>query len=728
MRKLILSMVVVALSAITVFAQVPEKLNYQGVARDNAGNVLATQSIGLQIKLHSGSGSGPVVYTETHTVTTNAFGLFNVQIGSGANPSGTIAAINWGGDSYFVEVGLDASGGTTYTSMGNQELLSVPYALYAKASATPGPAGPTGATGATGAANASGTLNYVSKFTAATTLGNSQIFDDGTNVGIGTTTPLIKLQVEHGGGTGILSKSTASFSTLDVDAANGDASVRLLDAGDIKAGMVYDKGNEALRLFTYNAPGNGIWMRDIDGNVGIGITTPSAKLEVAGQVKINGGTPGAGKLLSSDATGLGSWSTGAALGLTSGTGTTNYVPKWTSASNLGVSLLRDNGTNMAIGDVPSTGTQFLVTQTQLTADGVGQASIYGLRTRDSRNDGTGYTVGGTNLAVKGYNFWGDSYTFGVGGFSWNDYARSGGVLGTQVNGLYWGSLGYKSSANITYGVYGSAAYASGTGRMANGNAAGIGGGFYGDLMGGWVRGDIMGLMTSGSMFSSYNVGNEYTEGKQIELITNANGQKMAAYTITAANSKVYGDGTAQLVNGTAHVNFDAAFAGMVSSGKAPTVTLSPLGGWANLYILSSDATGFTVAEANNGSSSISFNWIAVADRVDGTTEVPAQMLESNFKDNMTGVMFNEGNKEQSGQPIFWNGKELKYAAAPSNTAELKAKELARIKAEEAQRNAEAAAAQVEVEPVKVEQEPVQVEAPVYTGPETSTQSGYKKKN
>ena len=42
----------------------------------------------------------------------------------------------------------------------------------------------------------SGTQNYVSKFTGTNTIGNSQIFDDGTNVGIGDATPSAKLDVE----------------------------------------------------------------------------------------------------------------------------------------------------------------------------------------------------------------------------------------------------------------------------------------------------------------------------------------------------------------------------------------------------------------------------------------------------------------------------------------------------------------------------------------------------
>ncbi len=46
-----------------------------------------------------------------------------------------------------------------------------------------------------------------------------------------------------------------------------------------------------------------------DGEVGIGTTNPGAKLEVAGQIKITGGEPGAGKVLTSDGDGLASWET-----------------------------------------------------------------------------------------------------------------------------------------------------------------------------------------------------------------------------------------------------------------------------------------------------------------------------------------------------------------------------------------------------------------------------------
>jgi hypothetical protein len=131
MRQLILTLASCILFLASQ-AQAPEKMNYQGVARDMSGNVLANQSIALRITLHSGSPSGTTVYQERQTTTTNTFGLFAVELGGGTILSGTVAGINWGANSYYVQTELDASGGSSYTNMGTAQLLSVPYALYAK--------------------------------------------------------------------------------------------------------------------------------------------------------------------------------------------------------------------------------------------------------------------------------------------------------------------------------------------------------------------------------------------------------------------------------------------------------------------------------------------------------------------------------------------------------------------------------------------------------------------
>ena len=131
-----LTLLIGSLSILTCAAQSPQQFNYQGVARDNGGNVLANQNIGLQFTLHSTSATGPIVYQEIQFTITNGFGLFNVKVGNGAVVSGNISTINWGGNSYYLQVEMDATGGAVYQNMGTSELLSVPYALYAEESGT----------------------------------------------------------------------------------------------------------------------------------------------------------------------------------------------------------------------------------------------------------------------------------------------------------------------------------------------------------------------------------------------------------------------------------------------------------------------------------------------------------------------------------------------------------------------------------------------------------------
>jgi hypothetical protein len=139
-----------------VNAQSPDMFNYQGAARDAGGNILANQPIGLQIDIRQSTQTGTIVYSETHTTTTNGFGLFTVRIGAGTPQAGTMSSIDWANGPYFSEVSLDVSGGINYQSMGVSQLLSVPYALYAANSGTPGPTGPQGLQGVQGPTGANG--------------------------------------------------------------------------------------------------------------------------------------------------------------------------------------------------------------------------------------------------------------------------------------------------------------------------------------------------------------------------------------------------------------------------------------------------------------------------------------------------------------------------------------------------------------------------------------------
>ncbi len=120
------------ISCLSVSAQVPDLINYQGVARDNNGAVLNAQQISLRISILTGTVNGSSQYTETHLVTTNAYGLFVVSVGGGSVVSGNFTNITWGTASKFLKVEMDVTGGSNYANMGTSQLLSVPYALASK--------------------------------------------------------------------------------------------------------------------------------------------------------------------------------------------------------------------------------------------------------------------------------------------------------------------------------------------------------------------------------------------------------------------------------------------------------------------------------------------------------------------------------------------------------------------------------------------------------------------
>jgi hypothetical protein len=253
----------------------------------------------------------------------------------------------------------------------------------------------------------------------------------------------------------------------------------------------------------------------------------------------------------------------------SNAGTDNYLTKFTTTGTVGNSLFQDNGTNISVGAALSNLYQLYVYRQQLTANGDGQSTLFGYRTRNTQNDGTGYGNAVANDATRGYNFWGDIYTFGVGGWNYNDYTRCGGVLGAEQGGAYWGSLGYRSSGLLNYGVYGSSAYLSGTGQLPTTELNGIGGGFFGTI-GSLSKGSVIGQLNEGELFATYNKGDVYTAGKQIELVSSET-SVTPAFAVTSTEVTVYNKGKIQLTNGTATVRFDENYNQLL--GETPIVTV-----------------------------------------------------------------------------------------------------------------------------------------------------------
>jgi uncharacterized protein (TIGR02145 family) len=128
--KKIFVLVIAFFATISVFAQSPGAFNYQAVARASNGDLITSQGVSFRISILQGSAGGTAVYSETHSDSTNKYGLVNLQIGKGTT-SDDFASINWAGGPYFIQVEMDAAGGTSYVLMGTSQLLSVPYALAA---------------------------------------------------------------------------------------------------------------------------------------------------------------------------------------------------------------------------------------------------------------------------------------------------------------------------------------------------------------------------------------------------------------------------------------------------------------------------------------------------------------------------------------------------------------------------------------------------------------------
>lgn len=135
MKKTSLLLLLLCFFCASLFAQAPQFINYQGVARNTSGVPFANQTIAVRLTIRDGSSAGAALYSETRSVLTNQFGIFTIVINSaGATAvSGSFTAINWGAAARFLQVEIDPAGGSSFTNLGASQLLSVPYALYAGA-------------------------------------------------------------------------------------------------------------------------------------------------------------------------------------------------------------------------------------------------------------------------------------------------------------------------------------------------------------------------------------------------------------------------------------------------------------------------------------------------------------------------------------------------------------------------------------------------------------------
>ena len=134
MKRFILFTFSILLTFTVAIAQ--DGINYQGAATDANGDELTNQNISIRASVLSTSANGNLEWEETHSATTDQFGLFNVVIGQGTNTTNGATAtfddMDWGSGNHFLKIEMDATGGTNYAMIGTTQMMSVPYALYAK--------------------------------------------------------------------------------------------------------------------------------------------------------------------------------------------------------------------------------------------------------------------------------------------------------------------------------------------------------------------------------------------------------------------------------------------------------------------------------------------------------------------------------------------------------------------------------------------------------------------
>ncbi len=402
------------------FAQVPQRFNYQGIARDAKGNPMAKQQLSLKLAVLPTQDATDSEYEETQHVITNEFGLYTLQIGNGTPVTSEMKTVKWETGNKYIKVAIDPKGGNDFVDAGTSQLLSVPYAIYADKAGMAKTAGGdrTGAVNSN-ATHIAGDANYLTKFTALNTIGKSQLYENGTNIGIGTTSPAARLhlysnvagvqqhlRMQNADSIGVgrftmYNDSLLSYATFSKygtkypggytgiptlypyanllafgnngKAANdglgrflissgGNVGISVFKSGTSKLKFHADYATENVGIGGNAAPASRVHLNNTDGtsmdlrltntttghtatdgmtiamsgniasinnrensslvfatnnnerarissngDIGIGTISPTAKLDINGQIRIQGGVPDMHKVLTSDSAGLATW-------------------------------------------------------------------------------------------------------------------------------------------------------------------------------------------------------------------------------------------------------------------------------------------------------------------------------------------------------------------------------------------------------------------------------------
>lgn len=238
------------------------------------------------------------------------------------------------------------------------------------------------------------------------------------------------------------------------DAISSPATGLLIYQTDYEPGFYFNAGTSDSPAWQRIAGSDGIWQQSgddvyrINGNLGLGANDPSQKLDVNGQLRIRGGAPGAGKVLTSDNVGNATW---------------ELLPSMPAGSNMqtlrhnGIGwiandFLLNNGTGLGIGASPLANNQLFL-QRPTGNYGASYANIYAVRLGFpgiAENGGTSWSESGVDAAIKGFSDWGNNFSAAVAGYGYLDFANSAAVIGSHYSGNAFGALAFKDATSTLW--------------------------------------------------------------------------------------------------------------------------------------------------------------------------------------------------------------------------------------------------------------------------------------
>ena len=346
MKKIFLSTLALLSLCNFIFSQAPQLINYQAIAHDNNGDPITNKNITVRIGIISNAINGSLEWEEDHALTTNDYGLFSLKIGNGTSTNSgnqnSFANISWKNQIHFLNVQVDE--GLGFEDLGTQQLVSVPYALFAKeAESVSNP------TTSNLIDNQNGTFTYFNEIGLMTTF-NANIDDadanpanelissaslnntsieilEGTvthsidlnpllgaindsdwvidnnniysavsgNVGIGTTNPTVPLQIDYTGQVGLqVNGNNSSWNSIYMNGntTSGGIGYGYLRNSVFRGGTYLNSSDDwNLRLWDGSATVSRIYVKHSNGNTGICNTNPSEKLHISnGSIRIDDGS------------------------------------------------------------------------------------------------------------------------------------------------------------------------------------------------------------------------------------------------------------------------------------------------------------------------------------------------------------------------------------------------------------------------------------------------------